>query len=287
MKALMWKELRENRMKIIIGCVLLSVIGAAVSIAYRFLEGGIPGMGQIPPEYADLIKKFLPDFSNVNAYLYSQWFSKNLQQVGAILAIVLLGSAVAGERELHTAIFLFSRPVSRGMILAAKVIVLFGGLVLAVLVSTGGAVLGAHRRQGAPVCICAGCDAAQCCRAYCICVTCDIALSARAGPRESDALLRGNPYRSFGRGPVQAPPLAEPAGVVRKPKPHRTPRTTARAHCGRRGSECLHAGDFVLHTAAAGVLARLSFVSRRPRCCSSGPFSVSAIPACGFAYNEH
>lgn len=143
MKALMWKELRENRMKLIVGCVVLSVIGVAVSIAYRFLEGGIPGMGQIPSEYADLIKKLLPDFSNVNAYLYSQWFSKNLQQVGAIFAIILLSSAVAGERELHTAIFLFSRPVSRGMILASKVIVLVGGLVLAVLVSTGGAVLGA------------------------------------------------------------------------------------------------------------------------------------------------
>lgn len=143
MKALMWKELRENRMKMIVGCVLLSVIGVAVSAAYRFLEGGIPGMGQIPPEYADLIMKLLPDFSNVNAYLYSQWFSKNLQQVGAILAVVLLSGAVAGERELHTAIFLFSRPVSRGMILASKVIVLFGGLALTVLVSTGGAVLGA------------------------------------------------------------------------------------------------------------------------------------------------
>lgn len=143
MKALMWKELRENRMKLIVGCVVLSVIGVAVSIAYRFLEGGIPGMGQIPPEYADLIKKLLPDFSNVNAYLYSQWFSKNLQQVGAIFAVILLSGAVAGERELHTAIFLFSRPVSRGMILASKVIVLVGGLVLAVLVSTGGAVLGA------------------------------------------------------------------------------------------------------------------------------------------------
>ena len=143
MKALMWKELRENRLKIIIGCVLLTLIGLAVSIAYRFLEGGIPGMGQIPPEYADLIKKLMPGFSNVNAYLYSQWFSKNLQQVGAILAVILLSSAVAGERELHTAIFLFSRPVSRGMILASKVIVLFAGLVLAVLVSTGGAVVGA------------------------------------------------------------------------------------------------------------------------------------------------
>jgi len=142
-KALMWKELRENRMKMIIGCVLLSVIGVAVSIAYRFLEGGIPGMGQILPEYVDLIKKLLPDFSNVNAYLYSQWFSKNLQQVGAILAVVLLSGAVAGERELHTAIFLFSRPVSRGMVLASKVIVLAGALVLAVLVSTAGAVLGA------------------------------------------------------------------------------------------------------------------------------------------------
>jgi ABC-type transport system involved in multi-copper enzyme maturation permease subunit len=142
-KALMWKELRENRTKMIVGSLLLLVIGVAVSIAYRFLEGGIPGMGQIPPEYADLIKKLLPDFSNVNAYLYSQWFSKNLQQVGAILAVVLLSGAVAGERELHTAIFLFSRPVNRGMILASKVIVLVGGLVMAVLVSTGGAVLGA------------------------------------------------------------------------------------------------------------------------------------------------
>ncbi|MGB9665851.1 MAG: ABC transporter permease subunit [Candidatus Cryosericum sp.] len=143
MKALMWKELRENRLKIVIGCVLLTVIGLAVSIAYRFLEGGIPGMGQIPPEYADLIKRLMPDFSDVNAYLYSQWFSKNLQQVGGILAVILLSGAISGERELHTAIFLFSRPVSRGMILASKVIVLFAGLVLAVLVSTGGAVLGA------------------------------------------------------------------------------------------------------------------------------------------------
>ncbi len=143
MKALMWKELRENRTKMIVGCVLLSVIALAVSIAYRFIEGGIPGMGQIPPEYADLIKKLMPDFSNVNAYLYSQWFSKNLQQVGAIFAVILLSSAVAGERELHTAIFLFSRPVSRGMILASKVIVLFAGLVVTVLVSTGGAILGA------------------------------------------------------------------------------------------------------------------------------------------------
>jgi ABC-2 type transport system permease protein len=139
----MWKELRENRTKMIVGCVLLSVIALAVSIAYRFIEGGIPGMGQIPPEYADLIKKLMPDFSNVNAYLYSQWFSKNLQQVGAIFAVILLSSAVAGERELHTAIFLFSRPVSRGMILASKVIVLFAGLVVTVLVSTGGAILGA------------------------------------------------------------------------------------------------------------------------------------------------
>jgi len=42
----MWKELRENRLKIIVGCVLLSIIGLAVSIAYRFLEGGIPGMAR-------------------------------------------------------------------------------------------------------------------------------------------------------------------------------------------------------------------------------------------------
>jgi ABC-2 type transport system permease protein len=143
MKALMWKEFRENRLKLVIGCAILAVVGASVSIAYRFFETGIPGMGQIPPEVMDLVKKLLPDFSNVNAYLFSQWFSKNLQQVGAILAIVLLGSTFAGERELHTAIFLFSRPVTRSAIFAAKVVVLLGGLVVTVVISTGAAVLGA------------------------------------------------------------------------------------------------------------------------------------------------
>ena len=50
MKALMWKEYRENRMKLAIGCALLAIAGAAISIAYRFFESGIPGMGQMPPE---------------------------------------------------------------------------------------------------------------------------------------------------------------------------------------------------------------------------------------------
>lgn len=143
MQALMWKEFRENRVKLAIGCAILAIVGASVSIAYHFLESGIPGMGQVPPDLLVLIQKLMPDFSNVNSYLFSQWFSKNLQQVGGILAIVLLGAAVAGERELRTAIFLFSRPVSRGTILAAKVVVLFAGLAVVVVISTGVSVLGA------------------------------------------------------------------------------------------------------------------------------------------------
>jgi len=143
MKALMWKEYRENRMKLVIGCALLAIAGASISIAYHFFESGIAGIGQVPPDVLRLIQKVLPDFSNVNAYLFSQWFSKNLQQLGGILTVVLLGSAVASERELHTAIFLYSRPVTRSAVLAAKTVVLFTGLAVSIVISTGAAVLGA------------------------------------------------------------------------------------------------------------------------------------------------
>jgi ABC-type transport system involved in multi-copper enzyme maturation permease subunit len=143
MKALLWKEFRENRLKLVIGCIVLTIVGASVSMAYRFFETGIPGMGQIPPEAAQLFRKLLPDFSDINVYLFSQWFGKNLQQVGGILAVILLGGTIAGERELHTAIFLFSRPVSRLAILSSKVIILFTGLALDVAISTMAAVLGA------------------------------------------------------------------------------------------------------------------------------------------------
>ncbi|MHB8108098.1 MAG: ABC transporter permease [Candidatus Cryosericum sp.] len=143
MRALIWKEYRENRVKLVIGCALLAIVGASVSIAYHFFESGIPGMGQISPDVMKLVQKLMPDFSNVNAYLFSQWFGKNLQQLGGILAVVLLGSTVAAERELHTAIFLFSRPVTRSAVLAAKTIVLFTGLAVATVISTGAAVLGA------------------------------------------------------------------------------------------------------------------------------------------------
>lgn len=143
MKALMWKEYRENRMKLAIGCALLAIAGAAISIAYRFFESGIPGMGQMPPEVLELVRKITPDLSNVNAYLFSQWFTKNLQQLGGILTVVLLGSAVASERELHTAIFLYSRPVTRNAVLAAKTAVLFIGLAVTVVIATAATVLGA------------------------------------------------------------------------------------------------------------------------------------------------
>ena len=245
-------------------------------------------MGQIPPEYADLIKKLMPDFSNVNAYLYSQWFSKNLQQVGAIFAVILLSSAVAGERELHTAIFLFSRPVSRGMILASKVIVLFAGLVLTVLVSTGGAVLGAvivGKVPQAAFVLTATLHSAHC--AAHLCIPCDVALRTRAGPHEGDALLGRHHHRSFGRGPVQTSSLAQSAGAVWKLRPHPALCTAAGAHCRRRDSECLHAVGFAPHSAATGVLVLVSHVLRRPRCCVPGLFSVSAIPGRGFVYNGH
>ncbi len=137
MKALIWKELRENRIKLIITFVLLIAVAVFVAAAYTMLSSGmIPGMEKMPADVANLLQKIMPDFSNINSYLFSQWFSKNLEQVGALLAVILLTGTVAGERELHTAVFLFSRPVSRKAVLAAKAIVLLSGLCISVIAAT-------------------------------------------------------------------------------------------------------------------------------------------------------
>ncbi len=197
MKALMWKELRENRLKIIIGCVLLTVIGLAVSIAYRFLEGGIPGMGQIPPEYADLIKKLMPDFSNVNAYLYSQWFSKNLQQVGAILTVILLSGAVPERGNAHSHLPVLAA-VSRGMIwLQGDSSVC--RLVLTVL-SHGWGILAPSSSEGAQLHLLDR-DVAQ---LHCAVTFASMRRCSPCSCRTNEAMLfSGASSSSFGCGPVQ------------------------------------------------------------------------------------
>lgn len=134
-RALIGKELRESRWKLVVGTVVLTLFAVALVLLYDLLKGM---MLQVPPGFdwaRDFIRiDLLDDF---NYYLWSQWHAKNLYQFGTVLAVLVGMSSVAGEVNSHTISFLLARPISRRTVFANKVIAGVITLGVAVAVSTG------------------------------------------------------------------------------------------------------------------------------------------------------
>ena len=116
---LLYKEMKQNLWKFIIGTVLLTITAISLPLLYDFL---IEMVGNISE---DQISSFLPDMSYIedhNLYVWSQWHGKNLYQIGTILAIIMGMNAVAGEVNNKTIGFLLTRPVSRREVFITKTI---------------------------------------------------------------------------------------------------------------------------------------------------------------------
>ncbi len=136
MKALLKKEFKENFVKFVVETVLL--VGVAISLfpfGYRLTQ-------QINPNLFNSIKvignaeNFFAKLKDINFFVYSQWFGKNLFEMALLFAVVNAVGIIAGETERKTAVFLFSRPISRVRIFLAKFIVVIFYTLLPVVLST-------------------------------------------------------------------------------------------------------------------------------------------------------
>ncbi len=140
MKALFKKEAKENFVKFIIESTLL--IGIAFSLipyGYRLTMNLNPEvfkeiirMGKIGGELSSM----LPKLKDLNFFIYSQWFGKNLFEMALLFAVVNSAGIIAGETERKTGIFLFSRPVSRNKILFVKLFVILSYTLIPIVIST-------------------------------------------------------------------------------------------------------------------------------------------------------
>ncbi|MFZ3062380.1 MAG: ABC transporter permease subunit, partial [Actinomycetota bacterium] len=130
------KELRQNLWKVVAGFLVLMVV-AVFSVAsfpvikQVFSKGPPPGL-KLPPQAREQFAA-LTDFKH---YVVSQWFNKNLLQLGFILAVLLGIGAIAGEIQAKTAEFLLSKPISRTRAILEKYCTLCCILFAAVLVSS-------------------------------------------------------------------------------------------------------------------------------------------------------
>lgn len=136
MKVLIKKELKENLLKFIMESILL--IGTAVSLVpygYRLttqLNINFINLGKLGNQIAAM----LPKLKDLNYFIYSQWFGKNLFEIALLFAVINAAGIIAGETERKSSIFLFSRPLSRNKILLSKLIVVLFYTLIPIVVST-------------------------------------------------------------------------------------------------------------------------------------------------------
>ncbi len=102
--ALFKKEIRENRIKLIIFFLLFSIAGASLPFFHDMSK--------------DIVRNMWSSYDN---YLWSQWTAKNLVQFITVTAIVLGMSPLAGEAAYGTAVFLLSKPITRQKIFTSKI----------------------------------------------------------------------------------------------------------------------------------------------------------------------
>lgn len=69
-------------------------------------------------------------------YVWSQWFGKNLTQLGSILAVIFGAGMISTEVSRKTMQFLLAKPLSRQDIFTAKYVVNYIILALTVVIST-------------------------------------------------------------------------------------------------------------------------------------------------------
>jgi ABC-type transport system involved in multi-copper enzyme maturation permease subunit len=126
-KHLLVKELREARLKFIIGLVYFLVLGVIVAVSYEFLkqlgiEDLLPGAGRTSGFLGNLMKQLEFLLKDFDVYLWSQWHAKNVIQSGTIFSIILGMNLISGEISNKTMGFLLSKPISKDEIYATKAV---------------------------------------------------------------------------------------------------------------------------------------------------------------------
>ena len=117
--ALLAKEIRENRVKLIIFLVLLGAVALSLPLIFepaREFFQSIDLSPYIDPQALNFIS------ASFESFAWSQWTAKNLSQVGTLAAIVFGMGAFSNELSFGTALFLLSKPVTRREIYTTKVV---------------------------------------------------------------------------------------------------------------------------------------------------------------------
>ncbi|ACB84582.1 ABC transporter permease subunit [Natranaerobius thermophilus] len=126
-KTLLRKEIIENKWILIIGLLFFTVSAAIVVFSYNLMDAlSLPEIIDALDDPPQFLVSFLQEsaawMQDHTLYVWSQWHSNNVLQIGFILAIILGAVMMAREFNRGTISFLLSKPISREMIYITKVL---------------------------------------------------------------------------------------------------------------------------------------------------------------------
>lgn len=115
----LWKkEIFGCRFRLLIGCVVLTALGIGLPAIHDYT---LKLMESTPmPGFARIQLQELKDF---RVWIWSQWFGKNLIQLGGIFAIIYGAGLISGEVSNNTIQFLLAKPVRRQDVFTVKYVV--------------------------------------------------------------------------------------------------------------------------------------------------------------------
>jgi ABC-2 type transport system permease protein len=127
---LLRKEIREQArtMRLVVVVAVFAVVGLLSPVVARYVREIVEAVG------GGQLGAVIPDPSVGDAVAQ---FTKNVGQLGAVIAILLSMGAIATEKDRGTAAFVLTKPVTRPAFIAAKVVAIGGLLALALAVAGG------------------------------------------------------------------------------------------------------------------------------------------------------
>lgn len=117
-RAIFYKELREDRWKIVTFAAVLLISAAVNVFFFNYLQGLFKTAGgTIPDMFKSQIDAMMSAYSS---YVWSNWFGKSFYQMSTLFLLLLGMSTVASEVSRGTVGYLLTKPVSRGATLFSK-----------------------------------------------------------------------------------------------------------------------------------------------------------------------
>jgi ABC-type transport system involved in multi-copper enzyme maturation permease subunit len=128
---LIWKEWKESKITFLVGLAFLVVLALILPYTFELIQKLL----KEAPEMTGLPQAYQMALIDYDYFVWSQWFPKNLIQIGIVVAIILGATAIASEVG-ATFEFLFTKPVSKGKIFFSKVLTRGGLIFLIAVLST-------------------------------------------------------------------------------------------------------------------------------------------------------